>query len=788
MTVILRPYQLEAVKDILEKKKILIADDMGLGKCAESIAAKTAIEKRNNYETKTLVTCPASVAEHWEDEIKIWYKKREDTKVTRVQTQTYDKDLDEAEKSDFVIVGFPTLSYLGNQPSKIQRLANLKCKYGIIDEAHNARNPTAIRSIAVKSIYDSMDYLAILSGTPIPNTVSDIYMLLSLLDKENFPINPENAKAVVSSFYNLFKRDPEFVRRVLNDRMLRRTVDDYLHAKFPELRQSDLEVKLEGEHKEAYVQIYDNDDIEPTIKLIQLVKASIDPNLVKSELLNKKLASKIGKIESSVYKRLDDLVEEVSDRNGKVLVFSNLKENVTDKLRKRYKKYGAVVIDSDVQSTKLDNGVSLREQIRKKFQYDKDCKVLISTTVMDEGVDLTAATDVVHLTLPYTPATFEQRNRRSQRIGEIQKDHVNVHIVKPVLDNLRPTIVEGIERLLEDKKRIIVYLQQQPFSLTKEDLDEIKNGKAEKSKHLTPLIANPVKSVISHFGQLKGQGHSKILAHYEKYPEEAQYIARLYASHWDGYYGGNTANLYARVINVLEEKEDLERKLDVASGPFSLSRKIKVPVVNLDLNPHMLKAGRVLEAEGNIVKGNKAVQGSFDKLPFEDNSFDLAVCSLALHMSRLKIKEKSKDVNERRLALRELNRVLRNNGYGIITLPHTIINEGDFNNFYKGLRQLGFEVLDFSGFYKGPENSRFNVYLAGVRKEREPSEEDLDDEQLSWKMDRQLGQKKKRTVQNKTKKKKTFQENEPIEPEFIGNFYQRKTGRKLEDSVREAIR
>ncbi|MCH9030193.1 MAG: SWF/SNF helicase family protein, partial [Bacteroidetes bacterium] len=142
---------------------------------------------------------------------------------------------------------------------------------------------------------------------------------------------------------------------------------------------------------------------------------------------------------------IDNLIEESIDSNGKVLLFSDLKQDVTDKLKDRFSKYGAVIIDGDVSSDRNGNYISEREEIRRKFQRDPDCKVLIATTVMDEGVDLTAATDLIHLTLPYTPSAFEQRNRRAQRIGEVMKDYVNVHVVKPKMDDL-PVITEGIQR------------------------------------------------------------------------------------------------------------------------------------------------------------------------------------------------------------------------------------------------------------------------------------------------------------------------------------------------------
>ncbi len=780
----LRLYQLEAVKDILDKKRVLIADEMGLGKCAETIAAKTAIEKRYNDDVKTLVVCPASVAEHWVDEIKLWYKKHEDTRIARIRTSTYEDDIKHAKSADFTIIGYPTLSYYGNRQEKISLLKTLDFRYGILDEAHNAKNPDSIRSMAIKKIFDSFDYLAILSGTPIPNSVIDIYMLLSLLDKDSFPINVESSRAILGSFYSLFRRDPEFVRRVLNDRMLRRTVDDYLHAKFPNLKRSDLEVTLTDEHGDTYVQVYENDDIKPAAKLMQLLKVSIDPNLVNPNLIKENLASKIGRLESCVYRSLDKCVQDVIDNNGKALIFSNLKRGVTDKLQRRYAKYGALVIDGDVSSVNDQEG-GVREEIRRKFQKDKDYKILIATTVMDEGVDLTAATDVFHLSLPYAPAAFEQRNRRAGRIGEVNKDEVKVHVIRTKLDDhLTPTITEGVERLLEDKRRIITYIMQQPFSLTKRDLEEIKNGHPERSRHLIPVITNPIQSIVSHMGQLKGQGWNKILAHYEKYPEEAEYIARLYASHWDGYYGGNTATLYARVIRVLEEKEDLERKVDIACGPFSLSRRLKEPVVNLDLNQYMLKAGRILEEDEKTGEGNIALQGSFHQLPLKDESFDLAVCSLALHMSKLVAKEKGKDTRERELAFREFNRILRPKGYAVITLPHTVIAEMDFPNFYDGLGQLGFKVLPFSGFYHGPEDSKFRVYLATLQKIKEPLKGELEEQDLAWRMDQQLGIRKRSASR---KRKHAMPEVKEIKKEVLHSFYHSRSKKRLEEFIRESL-
>ncbi len=781
----IRPYQVEAVKYILDKKRVLIADDMGLGKTAESIVAKTAIDNRVGSTGGTLVVCPASVMQHWENEIKSWYSKKEDTKVIRIETSSYDEDIKRAESSDFVVVGYPTLSSLGGT-SRLDLLKNMNFQYGIIDEAHNAKNPESLRSGAVRNLFHGMDYLAVLSGTPIPNTVVDIYALLNLLDKEQFPINEEGAKHILTQFYTLFRKNPAAISKVISEHRIRRFAEHYLSTTFPKLNQKNFDVILQGDHREVYLDIYQNNSFEPGAKLSYLVAASIDPNLISPQFLSPGLASRVGKMESSVYKALDDLIAGIVSQNGKALIFSGLKRGVTDHLVRRYNQYGALVIDSDVPSTSPSGELSLREKIRNKFQGNPKNKVLIATTVMDEGVDLTGATDVIHLTLPYTPAAFDQRNRRSQRIGEVEKDKVNVHVVMPRFESLLPIITEGISKLLDDKRRIIEYIEQEPFSLTERDLEGIKDGHAEKSVHLAPIIKSPMHSVIYHFGQLKCQGFKKILEHYEKYPEEADYIARIYSSCWDGYYWGNTAKLYSRVINIIDKENNLERKLDIASGPFSLSRSILQRVTNVDINKRMLDAGKVLEQQGKIVPGNTALQAPFHEIPLKGKSFDLSVCSLALHLSKPLINLNNDRIHERELVFREMNRLLRDQGYSIVTLPYTAITESDLSGFYHSLNHLGFRVLPFSGFYTGGHDSRFKVYLLGLQKTQDSNPDFLEPEDLLWKVDQKLD--KKNIRHSVRKRKHILQEPKSFEPEYIQEFYHTKENATLEELVLEGLK
>ena len=763
----LRPYQLEAIKEIREKKRVLIADDMGLGKSAEAIAAKTIIDRDMGYESPALIVCPTSVTDHWEREIKKWYKKGEETNVARIQTSSYHADLKRAKGADFVIVNYSTLSYFGNS-NEIRRLKALNFVYGIIDEAHNARNPDSLRSAAAREIFHSPPYLVLTTGTPLPNTVVDIYSLLNLLDKDTFAIKSDNPNDILARFYAKFKEDPEVVKNVLNSRMLRRNTEDYLNKKFPKLNQQSLEIRLEEEHGEAYKALYEQDSIRPSDKLRELIRASIDPNLVRAEYLPSELAKLKGKMRSSVYAHLDNLFEKVIDSNGKVLLFTDLKEGVVNTLLERYSKYGFLAITGDTDDSSYEGESSEREAIRRTFQKDPNCKGLITTTVMDEGCDLTAATDVVHLTLPFIPATFDQRNRRSQRVNaEVEKDQVNVHVVKPYIDKFTPLITTGIERLLNDKRTIINFILSDPYKITKEMLEEIKNGKNHESKRLSGFIKRPYEQVMKHLGSLKGMGSRKIKEEYARDPTTAENIAYQYAAHWEGNYGGNTGNLTAKIIEALESREDLSEKLDIACGPFSLSRKLGTPITNLDINAYMIKAGRLLEKQGKIPKGNIAHVGVAHKMPFKDSQFDLANCSLALHMMGFN-KKKSQEMSEREAALRETNRVLRNGGHFTFTLPYTLISDENLSGFYEALDHLGFAVSPVSGFYKGPKDTTFKVFAGIAQKKKQPSKSIVPVELLSWKMDSPKIKKIKTSGSNR---KNSFTPKSLPEPRCIDEFY-----------------
>jgi SAM-dependent methyltransferase len=787
----LRPYQYETALEIQEKMRVLVADQMGMGKCAEIIHAKNILDLERSE--PAIIVCPSAVIPHWVDEIRKWYRKGQDTKIATIRTASYDPDVRNAKGADFTLMGYCTLSYYGNDEKRMQRLIESRFGMGVLDEGHNIKNPESIRSRGSRDLFHSTPYLAILTGTPIPNTVVDIYSFLNLLDAtgKEFPIPEDKPGAILPAFYDFFRRNPYKAKTIFDSCLVGghvRKVQDYLDKKVPEMIMNNLDIKLTGEHEEVYRAIYENEDIGPGQKLGQLRAVALDPNLADSKYLPRELARRIGSMESCVYSSLDGLIAGAVADGGKVLVFSDLREGVTDYLKGRWSRHNPVITDGnkareveDYEPTQEE--IDKREFCRQKFQRDPRCKILISTNVMNEGVDLTAATHVIHLRLPYTPYEFDQRNFRSGRIGEVEKERVFIYTLKTKLDNL-DTIDQGIEDMLIDKRKFVDFFQTSPEKITMQMLRDAENGHNSENSNLQNHLKSPRRMLQFHINKrLKNRGFRRIADLYSNHPSEARLFANLYAEEWEGNYGGNTANLYGQAIKLLGQNQRLERKVDLASGPFSLSRTIKEAVTNVDINPFMLEAGRILESRGIIVAGNRAIQGYLHDTKLDSNSFDLALCSLALHCTKLKIGSGKDEILEREQAFREINRILRPAGYGIITLPTSILREKDFGNFYSALEQLGFEVLPFSGFYRGAESEKFRVYMAGLRKKSEPCKEKINPELLTWKMDMKSYTKK----ESKNKRKGIMKDLPIVEKVFVNKFVNTSSGRLLEECVVEGM-
>lgn len=169
----------------------ILADDMGLGKTLEMISLIVADAERNGRGT-TLVVAPLSVMSNWSVQIENHVRKNKALSVyiyhgsARVAMNPTDFG-----QFDVVITTYQTLAsdYMpkdkgtsGKLPERNLRTSGLysvKWRRVILDEGHNIRNPSSKGAAACNALIARSKW--VLTGTPIVNSLKDLYSLLRFI-------------------------------------------------------------------------------------------------------------------------------------------------------------------------------------------------------------------------------------------------------------------------------------------------------------------------------------------------------------------------------------------------------------------------------------------------------------------------------------------------------------------------------------------------------------------------------------------------------------------------------
>src|SRR3989344_5997575 len=163
--------------------------------------------------------------------------------------------------------------------------------------------------------------------------------------------------------------------------------------------------------------------------------------------------------------------------------------------------------------------------------------------------------------------------------------------------------------------------------------------------------------------------------------------------HVSGYNAEMVASLAKHFIN------SNSSILSIGAGTLLLQRKLKKGIDNVDINPHMMQAGWGFAGQ----YGGKMIEGKASKLSpidFPNDKYDLVDNSFALHWSRLEPgKGQPADTSERVKILTQMNRVLKEEGKLVLTIPEKSFDEEHFHAFKEVLeKHFGFKVdQNFSG-------------------------------------------------------------------------------------------
>jgi superfamily II DNA or RNA helicase len=412
----LEPFQWAGVRYALDARRCFIADEQGLGKTVEALAALEADDA-----FPAVVVCPASLKLNWEREAARWLPHRTTTLVSGKSGAP--------EPADITILNYEIVS------AHRETLARRRAKALVLDESHLAKNPRAKRTQAVRRLAASLpaDGLRLaLTGTPVLNHAEELISQLRVLGRlEDFGSGARFARQFQGPL--LEERLHWHLRRTCFVRRLKREVLPQL----PEKRQVVLPVALDNEQEYrlaeqdviAWLREQPLDLSELDAKIARVLRAERLAQLTTLQ----RLAAK-GKLHAALAWIHDFLAS-----GEPLVVFA------------RHVEVQEAVLDRFPDAVHLigRDAVPEREATVRAFQAGDGPQLLIAATrVAAQGFTLTRASNVAFLELEWTPAMHDQAEDRLHRIG--QRDAVTAWYLLAA-----GTIDETMAELIARKRGVV---------------------------------------------------------------------------------------------------------------------------------------------------------------------------------------------------------------------------------------------------------------------------------------------------------------------------------------------
>lgn len=184
---VFKPYQFLPALKILSGStgRILIADEVGLGKTIEAGLIWTELEQRSPIR-RGLIVVPSSLTVKWQREMRDRFM-RPLKVLGKPELAEFVTELRQGRDPD--LVGIVSLESLRTYREILEELITLRPRFdvAIVDEAHSLRNRNTRTSVVGDILSDQADHLLLLTATPLNLGSHDLFNLMHLLDADAFP-------------------------------------------------------------------------------------------------------------------------------------------------------------------------------------------------------------------------------------------------------------------------------------------------------------------------------------------------------------------------------------------------------------------------------------------------------------------------------------------------------------------------------------------------------------------------------------------------------------------------
>ncbi len=441
----LRPYQQVGALWLYLLTKLglgaCLADDMGLGKTIQVLSLLLVLKGQDKRQPSLLVA-PASLLANWASEIERFAPSLKaliahPSAMNAADLKTFAAE--RLQEMDLVITSYGSLL-------RIPWLADAAWQLVVLDEAQAIKNPDAKQTRAAKKLKAQSRFA--LTGTPIENRLGDLWSIFDFINPGLLGSAKEFtsfAKSLADRPHNPYGPLRELVRPYILRRL---KTDRTVIADLPDKTEVKAFCQLSRKQAALYQKA-----VKELAELLENTEGIQRKGLILSFLMRFKQICNhpsqwLGdgawsEADSGKWARLREIAEVIAAKQEKVLVFTQFRE-VTAPLAA----FLGTVFGRPGLVLHGETEVKKRKDLVRRFQEDESVGFfLLSLKAGGAGLNLTAASHVVHFDRWWNPAVENQATDRAFRIG--QNKNVLVHKFL-----CRGTVEEKIDQMIEAKQQL----------------------------------------------------------------------------------------------------------------------------------------------------------------------------------------------------------------------------------------------------------------------------------------------------------------------------------------------
>lgn len=423
----------------------LLCDDMGLGKTHQTMALMASIRNENakkaNVKKYFLVVCPTSVLYHWQEKLQAFLP---GVRVLLFSGQG--RSLEGfADNYDVLLTSYGILR------NEIEALSAMTFTLAVFDEVQVAKNHHSRTYAALHALKASMRLG--LTGTPIENYLRELKALFDLVIPHYMPNESDFRELFVKPIEKEGSSEQKkMLSKMIRPFVMRRKKKDVLND-LPDKIEEISHCDLTGEQRELYnsvlragrnhilSELNDDKHAVPYIHIFALLSSL--KQICNHPAVFLKCPQKYRDYSSGKWDLFLELLTEARDSRQKVVVYSQYL-SMLDIIEEYLSEHG--IGYASIRGATVNR----REQLQR-FQNDPACEIFVgSLHAAGLGIDLTAASVVIHYDRWWNAARENQATDRVHRIGQTKGVQVFKLVTKHSFEEQIDELIAKKAKLMED--------------------------------------------------------------------------------------------------------------------------------------------------------------------------------------------------------------------------------------------------------------------------------------------------------------------------------------------------